>query len=381
MRAFLEGDWDIFAGQYFNRFDSSTTIPIVFRLVPKPRAAVLFVAVGSPPLRVATSPLFLSAAISLHGHCALRLIYNTERRISLSSWDRHGSRAHEWDEHRRRRTPIPAYARITIGALLLLLFGTLVWQAVEFTVHPAVKTTVPSRSLNGAQPGASPWQRDALDSIEQGLQQAQAGDLSATEVAVDRAASMIEVARVQGEAAAPMFFELSLDGLDRVLAQRPSDQNLFEHVTLARIDLAGLRSSQETAVALPAGKTRSGRVNIAAPHQVAADHLVDPTTFKGDYVDATLMPDTSEILLPPASRLFADNVRVENLTFEGASQTLDGVRWHNVTFVNTRLRYEDGELDLQNVHFVRCTFGLPSDPRGARLATAIALGQSTFVIE
>lgn len=299
----------------------------------------------------------------------------------MSSWDRHGSKAHEWDNHRRRHTPIPAYARITIAAMLLLLFGTLVWQVVEFAVHPAVKAPAEAHTLTGAQPGTSAWQRDALDSIQEGLQQAQAGDLSATEVSVDRAASMIEVARVQAEAAEPMFFELSLDGLDRILAQRASDQNLFEHVTLARIDLAGLRSSQEAAVAVPAGKTPSGRVSIAAPHQVAADRLVDPTTFKGNYVDATLMPDTSEILLPPASRLFADGVRVENLTFEGASQTLDGVRWHNVTFVNTRLRYEDGELDMQNVHFVHCTFGLPSDPRGARLATAIALGQSTFVIE
>lgn len=265
--------------------------------------------------------------------------------------------------------------------MLLLLFGTLVWQVIEFTAHPALKAPPAVHTLTGALSGTSPWQRDAMDSIEQGLQQAQAGNLSATEVSVDRAASLIEVARVQAEAAEPMFFELSLDGLDRILAQHPDDQNLFEHVTLARIDLAGLRSSQETTAALPAGKTPPERVSIAAPHQVAADRLVDSTTFKGNYVDATLMPDTSEILLPPASRLFADNVRVENLTFEGASQTLDGVRWHNVTFVNTRLRYEDGELDMQNVRFVHCTFGLPSDPRGARLATAIALGQSTFVIE
>lgn len=299
----------------------------------------------------------------------------------MSSWDRHGSRAHEWEEHRHRRTHIPGYARITIAALLLLLFGTLAWQVLEFALHPAVKTAVAPRSLDGAEPGTSPWQRDAMDSIEQGLQQAQAGDLSSTEVAVDRAASMIEVARVQAQVADPTFFELSLDFLDRILAQRPNDQDLFEHVTLARIDLAGLRSSQETPVTMQAGKAPSGRVSIAAPHQVAANHLIDPTTFKGSYVDATLMPETSEIVLPPASRLFADNVRVENLTFEGASQTLDGVRWHNVTFVNTRLRYEDGELDLQNVHFIHCTFGLPSDPRGARLATAIALGQSTFVIE
>jgi hypothetical protein len=93
------------------------------------------------------------------------------------------------------------------------------------------------------------------------------------------------------------------------------------------------------------------------------------------------MPDTSEMILPPFTRAFADNVRVENLTLEGASQTLDGIHWKDVTFIGTRLRYEGGELDLQNAHFVRCTFGFTTDERGARIATAIALGQSSVVID
>src|ERR1700721_2919692 len=49
---------------------------------------------------------------------------------------------------------------------------------------------------------------------------------------------------------------------------------------------------------------------------------------------------TSEVLLPPSTRNFNDNVRVEGLTIEGASQPLDGVRWKNVTFIGMRLRYE-----------------------------------------
>jgi hypothetical protein len=109
--------------------------------------------------------------------------------------------------------------------------------------------------------------------------------------------------------------------------------------------------------------------------------VLDPSSLGGDTIDATLMPETLEILLPPSTRLFVDNVRVQNLTIEGASQTLDGIHWKNVTFVGTRLRYESGELDLQNVHFVRCTFGLPTDQRGARLANAIALGRSSITIE
>ncbi|MGA9730346.1 MAG: hypothetical protein WBQ83_06655, partial [Candidatus Acidiferrales bacterium] len=129
------------------------------------------------------------------------------------------------------------------------------------------------------------------------------------------------------------------------------------------------------AVAIP------GHVVVAAPRAVAAQSVLDATTAKGNCIDATLMPETLEIILPPATRLFVDDVRVEGLTFEGASQTLDGIHWKNVTFIGTRLRYEGGQVSLSNVRFVRCTFGFSTDERGARLASAIALGQTSFVIE
>jgi hypothetical protein len=74
-------------------------------------------------------------------------------------------------------------------------------------------------------------------------------------------------------------------------------------------------------------------------------------------------------------------VRVENLTIAGASQTLDGIHWRNITFIGTRLRYEDGQLDLQNVRFVHCTFGFPSDARGAQIANAIVQGQTSLTIQ
>ena len=74
-------------------------------------------------------------------------------------------------------------------------------------------------------------------------------------------------------------------------------------------------------------------------------------------------------------------MRVENFTLSGATQTIDGIHWKNVTFIGTRLRYQGGEAALQNVHCVRCTFGFVINDRGARLANAFALGQSSIVIE
>jgi len=74
-------------------------------------------------------------------------------------------------------------------------------------------------------------------------------------------------------------------------------------------------------------------------------------------------------------------VRVEGLTIAGAAQTVDAIRWKDVTFVGTRLRYEGGEVSVQNVRFTNCTFGFSTDERGARLADAIALGQTSFVMQ
>ena len=49
--------------------------------------------------------------------------------------------------------------------------------------------------------------------------------------------------------------------------------------------------------------------------------------------------------------------------------------------ITTRVLYESGEVDLHNVHLVRCPFSFTADERGARLATAIALDQASIVIQ
>jgi hypothetical protein len=80
-------------------------------------------------------------------------------------------------------------------------------------------------------------------------------------------------------------------------------------------------------------------------------------------------------------RSLEDNVAVEKLTIAGASQTLDGIRWTDVTFVGTRVKYAKGPLDMENVRFVNCTFDFPADESGSRLSNAIALGQTSFTAE
>jgi hypothetical protein len=311
---------------------------------------------------------------------------------------------------------MPIGFRIFITLLLLALVVTFAWQGLQHLRRPvsaaSARVATGSAESSAAQPASAkldaiPWQRDAMISLQSAIRDAQSGNLSGAEMDVDRASSIVEAARLQLSPAAPDFFSSSIEQLDRVVASHPDNQRLVEHARLVCIDLAELRSALAgPAPAVPAAgspaalatafdSSRSNsdsapaatsgasdhHVMLGAPRSIAAGQVFSPTTFGGDYVDASSMPSSSELLEPPSTRVFVDNIRVENLTFQGAAQTLDGIHWHNVVFIGTRLRYQGGEVDLQNVHFVRCSFGFTTDERGARLANAIALGQSSFVFE
>jgi hypothetical protein len=287
------------------------------------------------------------------------------------------------------------FARMAVVLLAAVLLTTLGWQGAQRLLHPsqtagAVTTGAPGTSAsNTSAPAMAAWQSQVIGQLEMATAEGSEGNISAAEVEVDRAAAILAATRIQGQPSVPDFFDVGLRSLDRVLHTQPENQRLFEHVTLAKIELAQLRSAQpvetegsgEHGATAPHAVTIPGHVVVASPRTAAAQSILNPETVKGTYIDATLMPESAEIILPPATRLFVDDVHVEGLTFEGASQTLDGIHWKNVTFVNTRLRYEGGEVSLNNVRFVRCTFGISTDERGARLASAIALGQTSFVIE
>ena len=357
----------------------------------------------------------------------------------LRKWRSSRRHKQQWRTRGVRIPPAPPAVRIFILLLLALLGVTFAWQGVKslrnhpiYTARARVDYNAVRSNTVQAAPAPSaplPWQRDVMVSLESAIQEAQSGNLTASEMDVDRASSIIEAARLQLNTAGPDFFSSAIQQLDRVSAAHPENERLVEHSRLVRIDLAELRSalagpappagsaglsepvetSLDSPGAMPGtspqddragGSSAAGandaadgtkgpavasredhRVMFNAPRSLAANQDFSPVTAGGNFVDASLMPDNSEMLEPPSTRLFVDNIRVENLTFQGAAQTLDGIHWHNVIFIGTRLRYEGGEVDLQNVHFIRCTFGFSTDSRGSQLATAIALGQQALVIE
>jgi hypothetical protein len=339
--------------------------------------------------------------------------------MGFGIWDTPSGRDRRWERRKSGFAPAPTYVRVAVVALATTLVATLVWQGAKRLLDPAKMAgseaphfyvTPPSD-----RPGVAAWQTSLSDALEQAVTQGVGGNITAAEMQTDRAATILMTARMRSEPAAPDFFDRTVRKLDRVLQSHPENERLIEHVTQARIELAQLRSAQpvvaegtggevgaaknggvaEAGSASPASLAMNvgpdaraphavnipGHVVLAAPRGLSANELLNSAALAGNYIDATLMPDTSEILLPPSTRVMADGVRVDGLTIAGAAQTLDGIRWKDVTFVGTRLRYEGGEVSLQNVRFTNCTFGFSTNDRGARLADAIALGQRTFVMQ
>jgi hypothetical protein len=337
--------------------------------------------------------------------------------MGFGLWDTPSGRDRRWERRKSAFAPAPTYVRVAVVALATTLVATLVWQGAKRLLDPAKMAGNETPHLftrpPSDRPGVAAWQTALSDALEQAVAQGVGGNITAAEMQTDRAATILMSTRMQARVAAPDFFEHTIRELDRVLRTHPDNERLIEHVTLARIELAQLRSAQPavtegTGGGVPGGaKNREtseagsanlgmnvapdaraphaadipGHVVLAAPRGLAANELLDSAALRGNYIDATLMPDTSEILLPPSTRVMADGVRVDGLTIAGAAQTLDGIRWKDVTFVGTRLRYEGGEVSLQNVRFKNCTFGFSTDERGARLADAIALGQRSFVMQ
>jgi hypothetical protein len=381
--------------------------------------------------------------------------------------DSPSGRVRHWERRRSRSSSAPWFVRPLIILLAFVLMIVLAFRAVQYALrsrHGGARTNVaayddatyarhtPTTPVTGIIPG---WQRDVIVALDEAQRHASEGDATETNVAVDRAASIVIVARLRSQPTPPDFFDDALAKLDQILAAYHTNSRLTAHVTDARIQLAELRSYIEpippgtpssvniddllvataTGATMPpssaaarssapsgaasastpgagsssapsaanqspaaansksainsssAGNSKSaanpapGQVFVGAPRILAMGAVLNPASLGGNLLDATTMPSGAEILEPPMSRIFADNVHVENLTIAGAAQTLDGIHWKNVTFIGTHLRYEGGEVDLHDVRFIHCMFGFPSDDRGGRLATAIARGQTTVVIE
>jgi hypothetical protein len=268
-----------------------------------------------------------------------------------------------------------------VVVLACVLVATLAWQGYEKYFGAGDKAQSGDAGLAGrpygaeapSDPAARGWERDFAGALTEAAAAGKSGDVTSAEMEIDRAASIVGSAWQRGFSAEPEFFAGALAALDGVVATHPESERLADHAFQAKIALAELRWG--ATASSDAGA--SAGLALAAPRAIAAHALVNAASIGASAVDATKMPEMAEVFLPPSTRVLEDGVRVSGLTISGASQTLDGVTWKDVTFVGTRLRYEGGAASLKNVKFVRCTFGFKDDEGGMKLIEALVRGDGT----
>ena len=72
---------------------------------------------------------------------------------------------------------------------------------------------------------------------------------------------------------------------------------------------------------------------------------------------------------------------VQDSIVKGGIQTLDGFEWKHVTFIGTHIRYKGGEVKLENAVFINCTFDLPRNLEGTRVAEYATLLLPSLTVE
>jgi hypothetical protein len=200
----------------------------------------------------------------------------------------------------------------------------------------------------------------------------------------DRAASVIDTATaifakasVEKAKAPSDFFQQTSESLNSIANATTTNGLLVGAVHQASLMLAEYRSALEPAPApSDAAKTVEHSVDSQSLRQLEKGR----TTFVFN-----LRPDQEMIgvnAIPGEQRNFTNtDVRIENVIIEapnGSRQTLDGIHWQTVVFVGAHIVYLGGDLDLQYVRFVNCTFDVPAplSPRGRQLIDYTVLAQT-----
>lgn len=160
-----------------------------------------------------------------------------------------------------------------------------------------------------------------------------------------------------------------------------SDAEISSRLLSARVALAEYHSALQEGPEMPnkevAMKVASGssvatqEMSGGAVYHVSSQLKLAPKTdwqAPGAVVNGSAVPSGTDLLQTASVSMAKNSDSISGLTLDGVTQTLDGIEWKDVTFVNSRIRYRGGDLKLDNVHFVHCTFEVPSSTRGAQLA-------------
>ena len=181
--------------------------------------------------------------------------------------DSPSGRARHWERRRSRSPSAPWFVRPLIILLAFALIAVLTFRGIQYALRGRhggahANVAIHEDTTYAIRPAANPatgiipgWQRDVIVALDEAQRHASEGNATETNIAVDRAASIVIVARLRSQPTPPDFFDDALAKLDQIVAAYHTNSRLTAHVTDARIQLAELRSSIEPVP--PAHRRRS----------------------------------------------------------------------------------------------------------------------------
>ena len=191
--------------------------------------------------------------------------------------------------------------------------------------------------------------------------------------AIQVAASLTTTLKQRQQPAPSDFFRDSIQILNATSVNHTTPQTATE-VLKTRVALAEYRSALES---IPNGGSglhfgkRGGRPALV----VTGNNGFDGVNFLIDDEASSAIQ-----LGPQLKGKLSEGIFFANGVIKGGTQTLDGITWRNAVFVNTHIHYDGGELSLQNVTFVNCTFDVPPTKKGADLLDYAALAAPRLTI-
>lgn len=118
-------------------------------------------------------------------------------------------------------------------------------------------------------------------------------------------------------------------------------------------------------------------IRFNAPVPVGRDVV---THFNGAFLDGSAVPSGNDLLEIPSGPVDENKIVMQEGAIFNVTQTLDGVEWKDMVFVNSHIKYRGTGVKLENVRFVNCTFDLPTNAQGAELADYVALDEKNLAI-
>ncbi len=252
-----------------------------------------------------------------------------------------------------RRLGIPGWGQLLI--LALVGAGLLLWNWHSDTMNRLDKLEASVSSM------PTELSRDLL---AQANTDVTIGNSARAVSATEAATALIARATVRRLTASPDYFAGTAAELG-LLTDRVHDPTFSAKVNSARLALAEYRSALQVVPTLPKAQSSEDK-----SYSVARDSTIDPSVF-GNATVINLAPGVEAFGTPFVRRL-SDKVYIKDLTFVGGEQTIDGFHWIHVVFINTLIKYDGDEVELQNVRFVNCAFDISDNLNAARIANYVA---------